>query len=262
MWAVNKRQFDWKQSDSPKCPFCKVEDENRLHLFTCDNVVAKTFRKLEIMKIRKELRRIQTAPLLTNHLLRALHQFHNNYPVTMIALENVTDLTEKLHMDLINKQFQLGIDNLLSGVVTTHLTNIQQHHISTYNVGKFTSIRSWTRNVIRLLLDHSNALWQYRSKILHDENLLTREATLRNQAIELLNEYKKTPHKIAFEQREYLNRSATYFKTTHLRNVRSWLNRMNIAIEIEAHRIKNGRTDIRRWVTDIKKKARRIKYEC
>jgi len=252
MWAVNKRQFEWKQVDSPKCPFCKVEDETRTHLFTCNNIVAKTFRHLEITKVRKELRRIQTAPLLTSHLLRALHQYHNNYPVSMISSSNETDPTEKNHMESINKQFMLGIDNLLSGVLTSHLTSIQQHHINTYNVGKFTSILSWSRNVIRLLLDHSNSLWQYRSKILHDDNLLTREATLRNQAIDLLNEYKQTPHKIAYEQREYLNRSVTYFKTTHLRNVRSWLNRMSVAIETEANRIKNGRTDIRRWT--VKKK--------
>ena len=170
----------------------------------------------------------------------------------MISSSNETDPTEKIHMESINKQFMLGIENLLSGVLTSHLTSIQQHHINTYNVGKFTSILSWSRNVIRLLLDHSNSLWQYRSKILHDDNLLTREATLRNQAIALLNEYKQTPHKIAYEQREYLNRSVTYFKTTHLRNVRSWLNRMSVAIETEANRIKNGRTDIRRWT--VKKK--------
>ena len=159
----------------------------------------------------------------------------------MINSNNETE-----HMKLINKQFQLWIDNLLSGVLTTYLTTIQQHYISTYNVGKFTSIRSWSRNVIRLLLDHANTLWQYWSKILHDENILTREATLRNQAIELLNEYRQTPHKIAFEQREY--RSVTYLKTTHLRNVHSWLNRMNTAIETEANRVKNRRADIRRWM--------------
>ena len=249
MWATNKRQFEWKQTDSPKCPFCKTEDESRMHIFTCSNVVSKSFRKLELAKIRKELKRIQTAPLLTNHILRALHQFHNSYPVSMIQLKEDFDPTEREHMNLINEQFKLGIDNLLSGALTTYLSSIQQHHISTYNVGRFTSIRSWNRSVLRLFLDHANAIWQYRCKILHDEDLLTREATLRNQAIALLNEYKTTPEKIAFEQRDLLNRKVSYLKTTHLRNVRSWLNRINIAIETEMNRVKNGRTDIRRWIT-------------
>ena len=249
MWATNKRQFEWKQTDSPKCPFCKTEDESRMHIFTCSNVVSKSFRKLELAKIRKELKRIQTAPLLTNHILRALHQFHNSYPVSMIQLKEDFDPTEREHMNLINEQFKLGIDNLLSGALTTYLSSIQQHHISTYNVGRFTSIRSWNRSVLRLFLDHANAIWQYRCKILHDEDLLTREATLRNQAIALLNEYKTTPEKIAFEQRDLLNRKVSYLKTTHLWNVRSWLNRINIAIETEMNRVKNGRTDIRRWIT-------------
>jgi len=167
----------------------------------------------------------------------------------MIQLKEDFDPTEREHMNLINEQFKLGIDNLLSGALTTYLSSIQQHHISTYNVGRFTSIRSWNRSVLRLFLDHANAIWQYRCKILHDEDLLTREATLRNQAIALLNEYKTTPEKIAFEQRDLLNRKVSYLKTTHLRNVRSWLNRINIAIETEMNRVKNGRTDIRRWIT-------------
>ena len=54
--------------------------------------------------------------------------------------------------------------------------------------------------------------------------------------------------KNAFEQRELLNRTVSYLKKTHLGNVRSWLNRINIAIETEANRVKNGRTDIRRWL--------------
>ena len=88
MWAVNKRQHEWKQSDSPKCPFCKTEDETRMHLLTCNNIVAKSFRKLELAKVQKELRRVQTAPLLTNYILQALHQFHNNYSVTMVDPKN------------------------------------------------------------------------------------------------------------------------------------------------------------------------------
>ena len=252
MWATNVRQFRWKQAESPKCPICKTDNETRLHLLTCSNVVTKSHRKILLTKMKKELRRIQTAPLLTNHIMRALHQFHNNFPVSMVPVNTTTDEIEKSHLISINNQMTLGVDNLLSGALTTFLSDIQRHHIKTYNVGKFTSIRSWNRNIIKLMLDHANELWQFRSKILHDEALLTREAFLRNQAVDIHISYKATPYKVAYEQRHLLDRTTTYLRSTHLRNVRSWLNRINLAIEEEANRVKNGRSDIRNWMSKKK----------
>ena len=41
-----------------------------------------------------------------------------------------------------------------------------------------------------------------------------------------------------------------YLKTTHLRNVRSWVNRINYTVEVESGRRKNGVNDIRRWMPD------------
>ena len=156
------------------------------------------------------------------------------------------DLT-KSHLSHINQQFPLGIDNLLGGALIIYLSIVQQHHINTYNVGKFASIRSWNRSIIRLFLDHANELWKRRSQILHDESLLTRETLLPSQAIDLLTTYKTTPRFLLFEQRHLLDRIKNYLRTTHLRNVRSWLNRLTLAIDAEAANMKNGRTDIRRW---------------
>ena len=102
------------------------------------------------------------------------------------------------------------------------------------------------------MLDHANELWQFRSKILHDEALLTREALLRNQAVDIIISYKATLYKVAYEQRHLLDRTTTYLRSTHLRNVRSWLDRINLAIEEEANRVKNRRSDIRNWMSKKK----------
>ena len=74
--------------------------------------------------MKKELRRIQTAPLLSNHIMRALHQFHNNFPVSIIPVNTTTDGIEKLHLTSINNQMKMGVDNLLSGALTTYLSDI------------------------------------------------------------------------------------------------------------------------------------------
>ena len=106
------------------------------------NEVAKTQRIGLLVKLRKKLNRLQKSPPITNHIIRGLHQFHNGYPVPPINVEKADHEVEKQNMNLINHQLSFGIDNLLSGALTTRLSLVQKHHIETYNVGKMTSIQA------------------------------------------------------------------------------------------------------------------------
>ena len=243
-WSTNKRQHDWNQIKCPNCPFCKTEVETRLHIFQCTNQVAKTYRTELLVKLRKKLQRIQTSPFITNHIIRCLHQFHGNFSVSMINSSTGKDETEKLHMNLLNHQISFGIDNLLSGTLTVQLSEIQKHFIKNYNVGKHTSIWAWNRNIITCMLDHANDIWKYRSEILHEEE----ETTMREQAIHLLLNLRKDPYQIPFTFRNLLNRTRQYLRTTHMGNVRSWLNRITYAVELGAGRRTNGVNDIRWWI--------------
>ena len=151
-------------------------------------------------------------------------------------------------MELINHQISFGIDNMLSGALTKQLSQVQKHHIATFKVGKMTTIRSWNRNFIELMLEHANEIWKYRSEILHEEEKLTREAAMREQAVNLLLRLRQDPHQVSFQFRNLLNRTRHYLRTTHARNVRSRLNKITLAVEIEANRRKRGVNDIRWWM--------------
>ena len=201
-----------------------------------------------LLNFEKKLQRIQTSPLITNHIIRCLHQFHRNFPVSMINSSTGKDETEQLHINLLNYQISFGIDNLFSGALTVHLSQIQKHFIKNYNVGKHTSIRAWNRNIITFLLDHANDIRKYRSEILHEEEKLTREATMREQAINLPLNLRKDPYQILFTFRNLLNRTRHYLRTTHMRIVRSWLNQITYAVELGAGRKTNGVNDIRWWM--------------
>lgn len=72
MWAVNKRQFKWKQCSSPLCPFCQEVEETRTHLLQCQHPVSKTNRNTALINLRTKLQGISTSPLITNHILRCL----------------------------------------------------------------------------------------------------------------------------------------------------------------------------------------------
>lgn len=253
MWSINARQYKWKQVTSPACPFCHETDETRTHLFQCPHPVSKTNRTTLLLNLRTHLQGIATSPLIVNHILRCLYQFHNGFEVTPINTALAKDITEKTQMNAINHQISFGIDNLLSGALTLQLASAQRHYSKNQHNGpksKNINYNSWNRSFIKLILDYSNDLWLYRCKILHDDEKLTRESTVRAQAVTLLESLKKDPFQVPFSFRNLLNRSPHYLKTTHLRNVRNWLNRINFAVELEAGRRKNGVNDIRRWLTN------------
>ena len=54
--------------------------------------------------------------------MRCLHQYHNGFPTPLISTAHVENEEERTHMELINHQIALGIDNLLSGALTKNIT--------------------------------------------------------------------------------------------------------------------------------------------
>lgn len=71
---------------------------------------------------------------------------------------------------------------------------------------------------------------------------------MREQAVNLLLQLRKDPHQVSFNFRNLLNRTRHYLRTTHVRNVRSWLTRITQAVELEAGRRLKGVNDIRWWI--------------
>ena len=67
--SVNARQFKWKQSESPLCPFCHEDEETRSHLFQYSHPISKTNRITALGNLRNSLKGINTSPLIINHIL-------------------------------------------------------------------------------------------------------------------------------------------------------------------------------------------------
>lgn len=95
------------------------------------------------------------------------------------------------------------------------------------------------------MLDHAHEIWRYRSEILHEEDKLTREATMREQAENILLQLRNDPHQVPFDFRNLLNWTSYYLRTPHVQNVRSWLMQITQAVELEAGRRTKGVNDIR-----------------
>ena len=138
-----------------------------------------------------------------------------------------------------NNQIDMGVQLFLSGYLLKDLSEIQQQHLEGLLLQRKPNIQSWTRSIITLLLEYSQALWKFRSEIHHTEAKLTQEAILREQAVSLLFSLRSTP---------YLTRTSEYLRTTQIHNVTSWTHRINMALEDQHLTEKITTMDIRTWM--------------
>ena len=108
----------------------------------------------------KELRGIDTHPLLRRQLMRIMRQYCSGYDVT--------------HMAVLPP---------LSGFLCREVPEIQQKHMKGLKLARMSKINSWNRGAIKALLTFSQAVWTFRSDILHNEATFTRNYALSNQTL-------------------------------------------------------------------------------
>lgn len=243
--ATNKK---WNQSPHYTCPLCCKCIETMEHVFQCQDPRAKNNRSIQIIELKKKLTGTSTSQFITNHACRIIYQFSSNFPVTMIPCPaSATDELKK-KITLMNNQIEMGVPNLLSGLLHRDLSDIQQQHLQNLRQAKRPNISSWNRSIILFFLVYSQSIWKFRSDVLYNEALFTRETLLRDQAVALLTSLRHTPFRLPNQSRNLLNRSTDYLKTSYLRNVISWTNRVNAALEDQSFNEKTSSTDIRTWI--------------
>ena len=65
-----KRNHEWGYSTTNKCTICMKQMEDRQHILTCKDPIAKAYRDKLIIGLRTDLYKIQTSPFIVNHLIR------------------------------------------------------------------------------------------------------------------------------------------------------------------------------------------------
>ena len=145
-WPTMKRYCVWKYSETDLCPLCSKHVEDRNHVFLCKDELAVTYRDQALIELKKDLLKIHTDHFLTNHIIRILRQYHLEFPVTEIQLRDDAGKFERCRAKLLNMVIDSGVNNLLSGVITSDLSEIQQYHIDDHELSSVTHISKWNRS--------------------------------------------------------------------------------------------------------------------
>lgn len=224
--------------------------EDRQHILTCKDPIAKAYRDKLIIGLRTDLYKIQTSPFIVNHLIRIIREYHYGSDVTKLKPDDVLD-EKASYAALINKVIDFGADNLLSAVITHHVSVIQEKHIDDNGLSNSINIIGWTRGIIRLLLEYTNGIWLYRSSILHGKEELSREHLVRTQAVELLHRLKCDPYRLPYTFRDLPTRTRSYLMKSPLQSVLNWIDRVSVALDRQAQNSKLAVSDIRYWLKGI-----------
>jgi len=179
-----------------------------------------------------------------------MYQFCGGHRVSKMKLVE-SDVTSPFNAKLTKAiQIQcddLGIQNMLLGLVTPVFTECQRLYYKENSFGRNYSTDRWGRRLVREMIDFSLSLWKFRCEMVHEKCEGSTEQRLRSLAEQWLIQLRQNQTLIPISSRHLLNRSPTYFRRGALRSVTAWIRRVDM--EMQKSRETSNVLDIRKWMT-------------
>ena len=227
------------------CPLCKDKDEDWNHVFQCKSVIAKTAREEHLDDLKKVLQCRKTHPVVLKRIMALLYQWTNQYKITVPSGDGNFELINKAFAD----QCNLGVSNMMAGVLTHKFGNIQQSYYSQVEEKgvRFTK-REWNVNVIRALLQYSEAIWKARCTYVHEESQLTMETQTKMLAMRIRSNLLQNPWKLRQEDKELMARNIKFFHRAGAKQLNRWMERVLVSMSIAQNQENSTRQDIRKWM--------------
>ena len=256
-WPILSREHRWNRSTTPLCPLCSKNNELHDHVFCCDKTHVKTNRMKQLEELDFTFRQHDTFPMLRRHLMNTVRKYTSGYTVQPIAIQN--NHPDTACLQAINIQISLSPQNLLRGLLSTAIVDIQQQYISVYRP-RTNNVIHWGSKMTKALHTFSTSLWKYRCEIVNNVSQTMMEQHTRLQARKLFQCLQRDPFKLPYENRNLLNKNHNFFSTTKIRNIQSWINRINLALDIQSEKTKVGVSDIRDWLRTAKKEEGKMYF--
>ena len=81
-----------------------------------------------------------------------------------------------------------------------------------------------------------------------------------HQAKRLFRCLQRDPLQLPYDNRNLLKKSISFFSTANLRSIQLWVNRINLALDIQSTKAKVGMSDIRDWLSLAKQQRGRMYF--
>jgi len=241
-FAMLKRN---KLSAVEVCPVCMKVPETWDHVLQCQFCEMKQEKMEKMEDVKKILKTKKTHPILQQRLLAAMLQYLNNYKINLPVGDDLFPEVNASFRD----QMQLGFGNMFCGVITHKFGLIQQKYYNEIGVNarKFNA-NEWNIAVIRMLLNFSHDMWKYRCDYVHRASTLSIENQERETAWKICSYVREKPWTMRREDLFLSRKPREYFISSKLHHVRSWVERVQLSMDIAQMVEQTTRQDIRKWI--------------
>ena len=247
-WPVMKRQHLFQEADSPFCCLCSHEIETCDHVLQCSNLHSKLYRKQSIKSLKSSLYELQTDPFIVKHLIRMILQWSDGFDVSRIPTVSVQS-NEVSKSEAINSQVQLGVPNLLRGLLSWKLHESQQTYYRTLPKKVNGDGSMWPKKVISMMVGLTMGCWKYRCEVLHSTFENTYEGRLRQKCKNFLHDLKRDNSSLHHKYHHLLERNKQYFDNVRISTLDSWMRRITLGIRKKLEEDTKSTNDIRHWMT-------------
>jgi len=245
-WPTMKMMKRNGMSLTSLCPLCGKVEESWEHVFQCDSQIATIERQKQVANLRLALEKKKTNPILVNRILSAILQWTKKFPMrSPTNFVNEENVLEQAFQD----QNRLRCGNMFCGVVTKYFGDVQDAYYK--HIGA-TAARlnrqEWNVHFIRSLLNFSMETWNARCEYVHEGQKVTIEAQVRNMAQQLRYDILANPWKLRIQDRHLLKRNSNFFRGSTLVNVKYWIDRIILGIDIAQNHEAATTQNITKWI--------------
>lgn len=185
---------------SALCPCCQMEPESFNHMLSCSSDAPKAYRTSQLQELKSKLTQIGTPEDITISILHGIENWEISMYETSFCQRAPTcgsvRPTDILITQAYTEQRHIGWDSFLRGRITKLWNKAYQHVYTKAN--NTTSSTSWSSKLIKVILDYSFSLWEYRNGVLHghtiEENEAKESEKISSQIRTAYMKYQEDPH--------------------------------------------------------------------
>ena len=180
-WCTKEKLSEWNDNMGSTCLRCQLEIETIDHIFQCRSTDAKTVHLNALTKLREDLKRAQTIPLVADHIVNVLKEHRLQYHVEVRGNGFYSDQIQEMAKKVESKQRELGPGAICKGFLITEWEALQ--NICSNNNTTVSSNIEWSSKTTQALWTYSKAVWDGRCDAINKKNPST---NLRLKSAELL----------------------------------------------------------------------------
>lgn len=206
------------------CLRCHSEEETWTHLPRCRHPEMQRVCNLEIIRIRRDMRRVHTEPKLEHHLLQ--------YIRSVIERTNcrIPDNNEELR-DAHIHQNSLVWSNFMKGLWSDKQEKYQhQHYVNMPEKDNKCNIDVWSKRMVQTMFALYRALWKERCDIYQATKSGTLDARIREKTHLYCKQLLREIQKLNVRDRHLIRKSRGYFASSSITQILAWEKRVNNAL--------------------------------